>query len=125
MPSFDHEKLKVYQDALAFISWLEVLLQNVPKSFSARDQLDRASTSIALNLAEGNEKFTSPDRCRFFDIARGSALECAADLDALVAKGLCTRQQIEPGKEELKRIVSMLVGLIKSNSSYRLHDAEE
>jgi four helix bundle protein len=125
MPPFDHEKLKVYQDALAFISWLEVLLQNVPKSFSARDQLDRASTSIALNLAEGNGKFTSPDRCRFFDIARGSALECAAALDVLVAKSLCTRQQIEPGKEELKRIVSMLVGLIKSNSSYRLHEAEE
>ena len=125
MRSFDHEKLQVYQDSLAFISWLEVILQTVPKSFSARDQLDRASTSIALNLAEGNGKFTSPDRCRFFDIARGSALECAAALDVLVAKGLCTRQQIEPGKEELKRIVSMLVGLIKSNSAYRLHEGEE
>ena len=120
--TFDHEKLQVYQDSLAFIAWLEVLLQNVPRSFSARDQLDRASTSIALNLAEGNGKFTSPDRCRFFDIARGSALECAAGLDVLVAKGICTQEQIDPGKEELKRIVSMLVGLIKSNSSYRLHE---
>ena len=123
--TFDHEKLQVYHDSLAFISWLEVLLQNVPKSFSARDQLDRASTSIALNLAEGNGKFTSPDRCRFFDIARGSALECAAGLDVLVAKGICTQEQIEPGKEGLKRIVSMLVGLIKSNSSYRLHEGDE
>ena len=123
--TFDHEKLQVYQDSLAFISWLEVLLKNVPKSFSARDQLDRASTSIALNLAEGNGKFTSPDRCRFFDIARGSALECAAALDVLVAKGICTPEQIEPGKEELKRIVSMLVGLIKSNSNYRLHESEQ
>jgi four helix bundle protein len=123
--TFDHEKLQVYQGSLAFISWLEALLQNVPKSFSARDQLDRASTSIALNLAEGNGKFTSPDRCRFFDIARGSALECAAGLDVLVAKGICTQEQIEPGKEELKRIVSMLVGLIKSNSNYRLHECGE
>ena len=123
--TFDHEKLQVYHDSLAFISWLEVLLQNVPKSFSARDQLDRASTSIALNLAEGNGKFTSPDRCRFFDIARGSALECPAGLDVLVAKGICTQEQIEPGKEGLKRIVSMLVGLIKSNSSYRLHEGDE
>src|SRR5687768_5978776 len=63
--TFDHEKLQVYQDSLAFISWLEVLLQNVPKS--ARDQFNRASTSIALNLAEGNGKFTSPDRLPTFD----------------------------------------------------------
>src|SRR6266571_3398803 len=40
-------------------------------------QLDRASTSVSLNIAEGNGKFTSPDRCRFFDNARGSALESA------------------------------------------------
>ena len=125
LSTFDHEKLQVYQDSLAFVTWLEALLQKVPKTFSARDQLDRASTSIALNLAEGNGKFTSPDRCRFFDIARGSALECAAGLDVLVAKGICTQEQIEPGKERLKRIVSMLVGLIKSNSTYRLHESEQ
>jgi four helix bundle protein len=125
MPPFDHEKLKVYQDALAFISWLEVLLQNVPRSFSARDQLDRASTSIALNLAEGNGKFTSPDRCRFFDIARGSALECAAALDVLVAKRVCTVEQVARGKDSLREIVSMLIGLIKSNSTYRLHEGAE
>ena len=123
--NFDHEKLQVYLDSLAFITWLEALLQTVPKSFSARDQLDRASTSIALNLAEGNGKFTSPDRCRFFDIARGSALECAAALDVLVAKKICTPEQVQPGKEQLKRIVSMLVGLIKSNSTYRLHETEQ
>jgi hypothetical protein len=58
-------------------------------------------------------------------MARGSALECAAGLDVLVAKGICTPEQIEPGKDELRRIVSMLIGLIKSNSSYRLHEAEE
>jgi four helix bundle protein len=125
MPPFDHEKLKVYQDSLAFISWLEELLKNVPKSISARDQLDRASTSIALNLAEGNGKFTSPDRCRFFDIARGSALECAAALDVLVAKRVCTFEQVAQGKDSLRQIVSMLIGLIKSNSSYRLHEGEE
>jgi four helix bundle protein len=63
---FDHEKLEVYQAALSFIEWLEPILQKLPKSLAVTDQLDRASTSIPLNLAEGNGKFTGPDRCRFW-----------------------------------------------------------
>ena len=83
---FDHEKLDVYQEAIRFVAWAGGLLETLPKSLAAYDPLDRASTSIALNIAEGNGKYTAPDRCRFFDIARGSALECAACLDVLVAK---------------------------------------
>ena len=82
-----------------------------------KDQLDRASTSIPLNLAEGNGKYAPKDRCRFFDIAHGSALECAAGLDVLVAKAKLNAEQIRPGKERLQRIVRMLMGLIKRNSS--------
>jgi four helix bundle protein len=82
-----------------------------------KDQLDRASTSIPLNIAEGNGKYSPKDRCRFFDIAHGSTLECASGLDVLVAKGKATSGQIRPGKETLQRIVRMLMGLIKRNST--------
>jgi four helix bundle protein len=58
--------------------------------------IDRASTSIPLNIAEGNGKYTSMDRCHFFDNARGSTLECAACLDLLVAKSLI-RQTVTRG----------------------------
>ena len=117
---FDHEKLDVYQEAIRFVAWAGGLLETLPKSLAAYDQLDRASTSIALNIAEGNGKYTAPDRCRFFDIARGSALECAACLDVLVAKKrlVCAEQ----GKEMVLPIVSMLVGLIRSTSSDRVHE---
>ena len=81
-----------------------------------KDQLDRASTSSPLNIAEGNGKYTAKDRCRFFDIAHGSALECAAGLDVLVAKRKATPDQIRPGKETLQHVVRMLVGLIRRNS---------
>ena len=121
---FDHEKLEVYQESLRFVSWLEPMLQKLPKSLAVRDQLDRASTSVVLNLAEGNGKFTASDRCRFFDNSRGSALECAASLDVLAARGLCSAPEIAPAKEQLRRIVSMLVGLIKANSDYRLHEGD-
>ena len=62
---FDHERLEVYRAALSFVEWQEPVLQKLPKSLSVADQLDRASTSIPLNIAEGNGKFTGPDRCRF------------------------------------------------------------
>jgi four helix bundle protein len=121
---FDHERLEVYQASLSFVVWLGPVLQKLPKSLSVTDQLDRASTSIPLNIAEGNGKFTGPDRCRFFDIARGSALESAAALDVLVAKGRCTEDEVLAGKDRLWSVVSMLVALIKANSEYRLHDGD-
>jgi four helix bundle protein len=114
---FNHEKLDVYGEAIAFVAWLSAVLEGAGRSGDVKDQLDRASMSIALNIAEGNGKFSPRDRCRFFDIAHGSALECAAGLDVLVAREKLTCEQIRPGKERLQKIVRMLVGLIKGNST--------
>lgn len=114
----------VYQDAIAFIAWLSEFLEEVPNTGDVKDQLDRASTSIALNIAKGNGKYNAKDRCRFFDIAHGSALECAAGLDVLVAKKKCSNQQIQAGKEGLQRIVRMLFGLIKRNSTREYEKGE-
>ena len=119
MTQFDHEKLKVYQESIHFVAWADELLESVPKSIAAHNQLDRASTSVPLNIAEGNGKNTPPDRCNFFDTARGSALECAACLDVLVAKKKIEKAKAEEGKASLVEIVSMLVGLIRTNSPDR------
>jgi four helix bundle protein len=114
---FDHERLEVYQEAIALIPWLSAILDVTVRIGDVKVQLDRASTSIPLNIAEGNGKYAPKDRCRFFDIAHGSALECAAGLDVLVAKAKLTPEQIRPGKESLHKIVRMLMGLIKRNST--------
>jgi four helix bundle protein len=90
MPQFDQEKLKVYQAAIQFVTWSTELLARIPAKVVVKDQLDRASTSVPLDIAEGNGKFAIMDRCRFLDFARGSALECAACLDVIVAKKLLT-----------------------------------
>ena len=113
---FNHEKLNVYQKALKFIHWTTPILKKVSKQSSVVRQLDRASTSILLNIAEGNGKYTSKDRCKFFDISRGSALECAACLDAFIAREELKEEEIREGKVILEDIVNMLVGLVKSNS---------
>ena len=114
---FDHERLDVYREAIGFIAWASSLVEGQVRLGDVKDQLDRASTSIALNIAEGNGKYTAKDRCRFFDIAHGSSLECAAGLDVLVAKSKFAADQIRPGKESLQKIVQMLIGLIKRHSS--------
>jgi four helix bundle protein len=119
MRQFDHEKLNVYQAAIQFVAWSSELLTAVPKTIAIYNQLDRASTSIPLNIAEGNGKHTPADRCRYFDTARGSALESAACLDVLVAKSLMQPLQTSTGKELLSEIVAMLIGLIRSNSPTR------
>jgi four helix bundle protein len=119
---FDHEKLDAYKKALAFAGWAEPILERLPKSVAVQNQLDRARTSIVLNIPEGNGRFTAADRCKFFDIARGSALECAGCLDLIFIKKLLSEVELDAGKSLLKDIVSLLVGLIRSNSPDRLHE---
>ncbi|MCF3651360.1 four helix bundle protein [Synoicihabitans lomoniglobus] len=109
---FDHEKLRAYQQALEFVGFVGPVLDGLAGKIAAKDQLDRASTSVVLNLAEGNGKRSHPDRCRFFDIARGSAVECAACLDVLVVRGRIEAATADEGKTMLLGVVSMLAGLI-------------
>jgi four helix bundle protein len=110
---FDQEKLEVYQHAIAFCGWVGDFLSTIAAKTAANDQLDRASTSIPLNIAEANGKFSDADRGRFLEIARGSAFKCAACPDVLVARKLATAHDIVPAKEQLVSIVKMLMGLLK------------
>ena len=113
---FDHEKLDVYQEAIAFCGWVGEFLTAMSSKAAAKDQLDRASTSIPLNIAERNGNFSSKDRARFFEMARGSALECAACLDVLLVRKLAIEEQVVLAKERLSKIVHMLIGLLRKFS---------
>lgn len=121
--SFSHEKLLVYKRALEFVELVDEIILTQNGKSDAFDQLDRSSTSIPLNIAEGTGKYTGKDKCRFYDIARGSAVESAACLDVLLRKNKITIEENKKGKEILFNIVSMLVGLIKSSSD-RLYEPD-
>ena len=110
---FDHEKLEVYEKSVEFCAFVGDLLSEISAKAAVKDQLDRASTSVPLNIAEGNGKFSHADRARFLEVARGSGVECAACLDVLVARKLITEDQAIVGKEQLVSIVNMLMGLLK------------
>ena len=107
---FDHENLDVYQLEFRFVGWVAALLANIKqRPTDARiaevsDQFDRASLTPLLNTAEVDGRRQRQTRAKFFDDARGSVTECAACLDALVAKRICTKEELQEGKEMLLRI---------------------
>jgi four helix bundle protein len=106
----DCERLDCYRVAVEFQTVATQMVAN-RRLGALRDQLDRASVSIALNIAEGAGRRTARDKAHFFTIARGSATECAAVLDLLLARGLLTPASHRHGRGLLVRIVQMLTRL--------------
>ena len=115
--AFSHDRLVVYQHAIEFVAWSHTLLNGVDAVGSVRNQLERAATSIPLNIAEGNVKSSPRDRRRYWEIALGSTVECAAILDVLVARRLRAGGEVSTGKDSLERIVSMLVKMVQSTDA--------
>jgi four helix bundle protein len=108
---FGHEKLDVYRAAIEYVGWAYRYCESLKGHRNAKDQLLRASQAIPLNIAEGNGKATDGDRRRYFEIARGSALECGAVQDVLQVCGALSTEDNMRRKELLDRIVAMLTKL--------------
>ena len=108
-PTFDHGRLDVYRLSIDYVAFSYQIAKSLGgTNRHARDQWLRAAQSIPLNIAEGNGKQSLKVKNRFFEIARGSALECAAIHDVL---RVCDANEGDSnchGKRDLKRIVSML-----------------
>jgi four helix bundle protein len=103
----DHEKLQVYCVARELLVHVNAILKR-KMSAELRDQLDRASMSILFNIGEGAGKTAKADKQRSYEIARGSTMETATQLDVLSIRGLITPEQYSHGRELLVRIGQML-----------------
>jgi four helix bundle protein len=105
-PQLDANKLHVYGVALelhALCSTLVALLNRI-----VRDQLERASLSVVLNIAEAGGRRSRRDKARHYAIARGSATEVAALLDVLQMRRLAPPAAIQTGRRLAIRVVQML-----------------
>jgi four helix bundle protein len=115
MTQFDHEKLDVYQIALECVAAAGEITDRLPPGcHSLADQLNRAATSIVLNIAEGAGEFSRAEKARFYRMARRSATECAAALDVCRVRKLAASKHLEVGREMLLRVVGMLVRMVQS-----------
>lgn len=117
---FGHEKLDVYRAAIEYVAWAFRYCESLKGHRNAKDLLLRASQAIPLNIAEGNGKATDGDRRRYFEIARGSALECGAIQDVLQVCGALPTEENASRKALLDRIVAMLSKL--GQRGYAVHE---
>lgn len=111
-PLFDHERLDVYRVSLEFQDLVPRLVPR--RGYAAlRDQLDRASSSVLLNIAEGCGRSARADKAQFYRIARASAMESAAVLDVLRSRGLIAPATHRHSRGLLLRVAQMLTKLVQ------------
>ncbi len=108
------QKLDVYRCAIEFLALSTGLAQNLPKGHAGlAEQLRRAALSIPLNVAEAAGRTSEADGARHYAIARGSAMECAAIVDALDVLSELDDGKREQASDLLARIVAMLTKLCR------------
>jgi four helix bundle protein len=106
----DHERLEVYQFAVRF-DRLVVGFGAFRARRDLREQLERASVGVMACIAEGAGRRSPAEKRHYYAMARGSATECAAHLDALRTRNLIDTAQLTDGKSLLLSIVRMLTRL--------------
>ena len=103
------QRLHVYERSAEFLALSFRILTRLPRGHAGiADQMRRAALSIPLNIAEGAGRTTRPDAARHYGIARGSAMECAAIIDALMLLSIVDVAEQEAALGLLERIVAML-----------------
>ena len=112
---FSHEDLDVYQAELQFVCWLEQVSSHLACSSDLLSKLDKSTTSIVLNTAEGNGRFTGTDQVKFLGIAYKATVQSASLLDLAAGDGCSADLSLlEEGRDLLRRIAAMLRSLSKA-----------
>ncbi|MDX1955576.1 MAG: four helix bundle protein [Chitinophagaceae bacterium] len=112
-----HKKLEVYQVSkkLAFLCYQTTKDFPIEEKFGLTQQIRRASSSILLNIAEGSSRKSPLERKRFFEIARGSAVEIDAALDLAVSLSLIQKEKLTETGERLVDCFKLLSNLISKS----------
>lgn len=111
---FTHEDLDVYQVALQLVAWLESAQTHFSCSADLKTKLDKATTSIVLNIAEGSGRFTGADQAKFYETAFKATIQSASLIDIATINATPDPEKIEPGRIFLRRIAAMLKSLQKA-----------
>ena len=109
IPKLSHEKLEVYQKSIHFLALSSHIISQLPRgNGELSDQLKRAALSVPLNIAEASGRTGTNDNAKHFAIARGSALEPSAIVDAAFTLQLLDGQKYIEAKRLIVSMVAML-----------------
>ena len=113
---FDFQKLEVYKKAKTFHVVCKNLILAKKLDTYVKDQLGRASLSVALNIAEGSGKFSKADRRNYFTTARASVFECVAVLDILSDQSTISTEEFDMLSKNADELSRILFAMIKNLS---------
>jgi four helix bundle protein len=105
---FMHESLEVYQRSLQVHEVLDAIWQGGQIRSRHVKRVDELTTSLTLNIAEGNGRFSRVDHGKFIGIAEDAGIKLAAYLDMLGPEPLV---DVERAKSYLREVMAMLSGL--------------
>ena len=116
---FAFERLEVWQLARKFFKQAYALIDTFPSSerYNLVDQIRRATTSIALNLAEMTSRSSYKEQAHYSEIAYGSTIEVYCAFLLSYDMGYINEQQLEELKEKISELSNKINAL--KNSQYQ------
>jgi four helix bundle protein len=109
---FHHEELDAYRVSLDIATLLSGSESVQVLSAVQFRKLDGLSTSIVLNIAEGNGRFSDSEQRRFLATSHEAAVKLAARLDLCVARGALKIAEATDLKDLLLRVSAMTASMI-------------
>jgi four helix bundle protein len=114
--TYKFQSLHVYQLALQYLDNTYSLTHNLPaiEKFNLRSQMERAATSVVLNIAEGSTGQSDPEQSRFVSMALRSYLETVACFDIAERRGYLASREREPARDSGHRLFMKLQAFRRS-----------
>ncbi len=113
MARFQHEKLLVYEEAIALVLAVDPLAAKLERRrYYLADQLRRAALSVVLNVAEGAAEFSGAEKARLMNLARRSAGEVVAALVVSTRLNALSVDSIRDAVDQSNKVIGMLTRLI-------------
>ena len=119
---FAFENLEVWQKSVDFANKVISFAEEIKtdrKHYRLIEQLEAASTSVALNIAEGKGRYSKKEFAQFLYIARGSLYETITLLIIFHQRGWISEEHLDKTKglgEHIGKMLSSLINSIKKSS---------
>ncbi|THU40127.1 four helix bundle protein [Niastella caeni] len=114
MLDLSHKKLEVYKIALKLVNEIYYVSKCFPKEeqYVIISQIRRAAISVCSNIAEGAARRSKPEKKRFYEVSRSSAVEIDTQFEIALSLGFVQNEQIQAIKQYLESVFRILCKMI-------------